>query len=177
MFFVWLRNEIIQYPARQGNDWQTFDKLKQITGHNLMGLGWSSEVAYFSSTSVICLLKQLRAYEQVFIFAFFFCFYLFHLIFSLILNENVTSQIFFKAFSYLQVPLFLYLPWGSWSHQFGLCLQQSGRHYSRKVSLTMGCWKNLYLQLQRQCHSCCLQDSGLNSSWASEHGWGGNQYQ
>lgn len=39
-----------------------------------MGLGWSSEVAYFSSTSVICLLKQLRAYEQVFIFAFFFFF-------------------------------------------------------------------------------------------------------
>lgn len=41
-----------------------------------MGLGWSSEVAYFSSTSVICLLKQLRAYEQVFIFAFFFLFLL-----------------------------------------------------------------------------------------------------
>lgn len=37
----------------------------------------------------------------------------------------------------------------------------------------MGCWRSLYLQLQRLCHSFCLQGSGLNSSWASEHGWGG----
>lgn len=37
----------------------------------------------------------------------------------------------------------------------------------------MGCWRSLYLQLQRLCHSFCPQGSGLNSSWASEHGWGG----